>query len=150
MSRVPYASALGILMYAMVYTRPNIAHALGFLSRYMSKLGKENWTAVKRVFRYLRGTIDYAICYQGSPGLDRVINVHGFVDADWDGDLDHRISTSGYVFNLFGGSISWIERDKLYFHSQLQKLNTWQPLMQAKKLCGCKYCVQVLGLYRKV
>ena len=80
----------------------NIGHAVGFFSRYMSKLGKEHWTVVKRVFRYLRSTTDYAIFYQGRPGLDRVINVHGFVDADWDGDLDYRRYTSGYVFNLFG------------------------------------------------
>eukprot|EP00253_Pinus_taeda_P024014 PITA_24014 len=59
MSHVPYASAAGSLMYAMVYTRPDIAHAVGVLSRFMSKPGKEHWTAVKRVFRYLRGTSDY-------------------------------------------------------------------------------------------
>jgi hypothetical protein len=63
MSRVPYASEIGSLMYVMVFTRPNIAHALGFLSRYMSKPGKEHWTIVKRVFRYLHGTIIYGLCY---------------------------------------------------------------------------------------
>jgi hypothetical protein len=68
MSHVPYASVVGSLMYAMVCTRPNISHAVGVLSRYMSKLGKEHWTIVKRVFRYLRGTTDYAIYYQGRPG----------------------------------------------------------------------------------
>ena len=66
----------------------------------MSKLGKENWTVVKRMFRCLHGTTDHAICYQGRDGLDRVLDVHGFVDVDWAGDLDHRRSTSGYVFNL--------------------------------------------------
>ena len=70
MSRVPYASAVGSLMYAMVYARPNIVHAVGVLSRYMSKLGKEHWTVVKRVFRYLHGTTDYAIYYQGRLGLE--------------------------------------------------------------------------------
>ena len=108
MSHVPYASAIGSLMYAMVCTRPDIAHAVGVLSRYMSKPGKEHWTAIKRVFRYLRGTTDHAICYQGIAGPDRVLDVHGFVDADWAGDLDQRRSTSGYVFSLFGGSISWM------------------------------------------
>ena len=82
MSRVPYASAVGSLMYAMVCTRLDIAHAVGVLSRFMSKPGKEHWTAVKRVFRYLRGTSDYGLCYQGRPGLDRVLDIHGFVDAD--------------------------------------------------------------------
>ena len=82
MSRVPYASAFSSLMYAMVCTRPDIAHVVGVLSKFMSKPGKEHWTAVKRVFRYLRGTSDYGLCYQGRPGLDRVLDIHGFVDVD--------------------------------------------------------------------
>jgi hypothetical protein len=49
MSHVPYASAIGSLMYAMVCTRLDIAHAVGVLSKYMSKPGKEHWTTVKRV-----------------------------------------------------------------------------------------------------
>ena len=87
MSQALYAGVVVIFMYAMVFSRPDIAHAVGFLSIYMSKPGKEHWTTVKRVFRYLRGTTDYAICYQVRPGLDKVISVHGFFDADWDGDL---------------------------------------------------------------
>eukprot|EP00253_Pinus_taeda_P009884 PITA_09884 len=83
MSRVPYASAVGSLMYAMVCTRPDIAHAVGVLSRFMSKLGKEHSTTVKRVFRYLR---------------------------DWARDLDQKRSTSGYVFHLFGGAVSWMSK----------------------------------------
>ena len=106
MSHVPYASVVGSLMYAMVCTRPRIAHAVGVLSRYMSKIGKEHSTGIKRVFRYLRGTTDHAICYQGRARLDRVLNVHGFVDVVWVGYLDQRRSTSGYVFSLFGGAIS--------------------------------------------
>eukprot|EP00253_Pinus_taeda_P032657 PITA_32657 len=83
MSRVPYASVVGSLMYAMVCTGPNIAHAVGVLSRFMSKPGKEHCTVVKRVFRDLR---------------------------DWAGDLDQRRSTSGYVFNLFGRAVSWMSK----------------------------------------
>jgi hypothetical protein len=49
----------------------------------MSTLRKEQWVVVKRVFRYLRGTTEYAICYQGKPETDREVNVHGFVDVDW-------------------------------------------------------------------
>ena len=109
MSHVPYASVVGSLMYAMVCTRPNIAHVVGVLSRYMSKLGKEHWTVVKRVFRYLRGTTDHAICYQGRVGPNRVLDVHGLVDVNSVGDLDHRRSTSGYVFNLFG-AINWMSK----------------------------------------
>jgi hypothetical protein len=50
------------------------------------------------------------LCYEGRLGLDRVVDIHGFVDADWAGDLDRRISTSGYVFNMFGGAISWMSK----------------------------------------
>jgi hypothetical protein len=68
MSHVLYASAIGSLMYAMVCTKPDITHAVGFLSRYMSKPGKEHWKKVKRVFRYICGTTSYGLCYQGRPG----------------------------------------------------------------------------------
>ena len=110
MSRVPYARAVGSLMYAMVCTRPDIAHAVGVLSRFMSKPRKEHWTTVKQFFRFLRGTSDYGLCYQGRPGLDRELDIRGFVDVDWARDLDQRRSTSGYVFNLFGGAISWMSK----------------------------------------
>jgi hypothetical protein len=110
MSHVLYASAIGSLMYAMFSTRLDIAHAVGVLSRYMSKPGKEHWTTVKRVFKYLRGTAIYGLCYQGRLGLDRVLDIHGFFDADWVGDLDHKRSTRGYVFNLFGGAINWMRK----------------------------------------
>eukprot|EP00253_Pinus_taeda_P005891 PITA_05891 len=88
MSRVPYASAVGSLMYAMFYARPDIAHAVGVLSKFMSKPGNERWTTVKRVFMYLHGTSDYGLCYQGRPGLDKGLDICGFVDADWAEDLD--------------------------------------------------------------
>ena len=107
MSHVPYASAVDRLMYAMVYTRPNIAHVVGVLSRLMSNPLKEHWTTVKRVFRYLRGTSDYGLCYQGRPGLERVFDICGFFDADWAGD---QRSTSGYVFSLFGDAVSWMSK----------------------------------------
>ena len=67
MSHVLYASAVGSFMYAMVYTKPDIACAVGVLSRYMSKPGKEHCKIVNRVFKYLCGTNNYGLCYQGRP-----------------------------------------------------------------------------------
>jgi hypothetical protein len=110
MSHFPYASAVVSLMYEMVCTRPDIAHAGKILIRYMSKVGNEHWIAVKRVFRYLHGTASCGLCYQGRSGLDRVVDIHGFLDAYWDIDVDHRRYTSGYVFNLFGGEIRWMSK----------------------------------------
>eukprot|EP00253_Pinus_taeda_P021560 PITA_21560 len=145
MSRVPYASAIGSLMYAMVYTRPNIAHAVGVLSKFMSKLGKEHWTTVKRVFRYLRGTSDYGLCYQGRPKLDRVLDIHGFVDADWAGDLDQRRSTSGYVLNLFGGAVSWMSKKQSVVALSTTEAEYMAATHASKEQFGCRDCVQVRG-----
>jgi hypothetical protein len=73
-------------------------------------LGKKNWKTIKMVFRYFCGTISYELWYQGRTRLDRVLDIHGFVDAKWDGYMYNRISTSWYVFNLFGGAISWMSK----------------------------------------
>jgi hypothetical protein len=78
LSHVPYFSAIGSLMYAMVCTRLDIRHVVVVLSRYISKPEKEHWTTVKRVFRYLCDIYNYGLCYQGRPGLDRVLDIHGF------------------------------------------------------------------------
>jgi hypothetical protein len=110
MACVPYASVVGTIMYVMVCTQPDISHAMGVLNRYMSIPGKEHWTTVKRVFKYLCGTKDYAICYQGKSRDDSETIVHGFVDAYWVGDLDQRRSTNGYVFKMFGGAIKWMSK----------------------------------------
>ena len=90
-------------MYAMVCTRPDISHAVGVFSRYMENPGKEHWSAVKWVLRYLRGTSDYCITYNRISEF-----VFGYVVSDFEGDLDKRRSTSGYVFTLVGRAISWM------------------------------------------
>jgi hypothetical protein len=66
MSKVPYSSAVGSMMYAMVCTRPDIAHAVGVVRRYMNNPGKEHWEAVKWILKYLRGTATHALCFGGS------------------------------------------------------------------------------------
>ena len=76
----------------------------------MSNPGKEHWTTMKMIFRYLRGTSDYGLCYQGRPGLEIMLDIRCFVDVDWAGDLDQIISTSGYLFSLFGGIVSWMSK----------------------------------------
>ena len=68
MSPVPYENAVGNLMYAMVSTRPEISHAVGVVSKFMTNLGEEHWRAVKWVLRYLRGTSDHCISFDGRQG----------------------------------------------------------------------------------
>ncbi|KAH9725713.1 hypothetical protein KPL70_007982 [Citrus sinensis] len=105
MSRVPYASAVGSLMFAMICTRSDIAQAVGAVSRYMANPGGEHWIAVKRIMRYIRGTSDVALCYGGSE-----FTVRGYVDSNFAGDLDKRKSTTGYVFTLAGAAVSWVSK----------------------------------------
>lgn len=70
-------------MYAMVCTGPDIAQAVGVLSRYMSNPGRVHWDAVKRVFRYLKGTSEYSLCYHGNSDGDMTsLDIHGYVDSD--------------------------------------------------------------------
>ena len=63
MNNVPYASVVGSLMYAMLYTWPDICFAVGLLSSYQTNLGLAHWQAVKRIFRYLPGSSNLVICY---------------------------------------------------------------------------------------
>jgi len=106
MSCVLYAGVVGSLMYAMVCTRLDISHAMGVLSRYMEKPGKEHCIIVKRFFKNLCGSTSFGLCYKGRPILDKMFDIHDFFDANRVGYLDHRRYTSVYVFNLFGGEIS--------------------------------------------
>eukprot|EP00253_Pinus_taeda_P012129 PITA_12129 len=93
------------LMYAMVATRPNISHVVGVVNRFMANPGEEHWRAVKWVLRYLRGTSDHCIIFNGSEG-----SVCGYVDVDYAGDLDKRRSTTCYVFTLVVAAISWMSK----------------------------------------
>ena len=104
-ARVPYSSIVGSLMYAMVCTRPDIAHAVEVVSRYINNLGKEHWKAVKWILRYLRGTANHALCFGGSKTV-----LQGYVDLDMAGDKDNRRSTTGYVFTIGGTLVSWISK----------------------------------------
>ena len=75
MSIVPYASAVGSLMYAMMCTRPDICYVVGLISRFQSNPGQKHWMAVKRILRYLKGTSDYMLCYLGKKDLCLIVTL---------------------------------------------------------------------------
>jgi hypothetical protein len=103
MRDVPYRSAVGSVMYAMVCTRPDIAAAVGEVCRYMQNPGPQHWTAVKRIIRYLKGTQHLPLTLKA----DSEIDLLGFSDSDWASNVDNRRSTTGFIFKLFGCTISW-------------------------------------------
>src|SRR3954469_23373871 len=75
------------------------------LGRYLNNPGVNHWRAAKRVFRYLQKTKDYMLTYRKSESIQ--LEIVGFSDSDFSGCQDTRRSTSGYVFLLAGGAISW-------------------------------------------
>ncbi|KAK0594609.1 hypothetical protein LWI29_023351 [Acer saccharum] len=102
MRRVPYASAVGSLMYAMLCMRPDICFAVGVASRYQSNPGLDHWVAVKTILKYLRRTRNYTLVYSGQDLIPL-----GYTDSDFQSDRDSRKSTSGLVFTLGSGAIVW-------------------------------------------
>ena len=88
-------------MYAMMCTRPDICYAVGSISKFQSNSRLAHWKAVKRILRYLKGIVEYILCYQGSD-----LRMIGYSDADRGSDLDERKSTSRYDFLLNNGAIT--------------------------------------------
>ena len=103
MSRVPYASAIGSIMYAMICTRPDVSYALSMVSRYQENPGLSHWTAVKNILKYLRNTKEMLLVYGG----EQELKVRGYSDASFQTDRDDSKSQSGWVFTLNGGAVTW-------------------------------------------
>ena len=103
-----YQAAIGsltLVTYAAIATRPDLSSAVGVLSQFMSNPGQEHWLGIKRIFRYIKGTLDYSLKFEASS--DEEFKLCGYADADWAGDVTSRKSTTGYVFQLGNATISW-------------------------------------------
>lgn len=105
MQNVPYASAVGSIMYAVRCTRPDVAFAQNIVSRFQQNPGVSHWTAVKNILKYLRSTKDMVLVYGGNPAAE--LKVTGYCDAGFQTDKDDMKSQSGYVFTLNGGAVDW-------------------------------------------
>ena len=108
MAEKPYNELLGSLQFIANLTRPDIAYSVNLLSRYKSNPGNQHWEGAKHIVRYLKGTYDQGIIYDGS--RSGASNLIAYSDADWAGDQDDRKSTSGYIMMIYGGPISWASR----------------------------------------
>jgi len=100
-----YQAAVGSLLYLSTRTRPDITFAVNTVARYSSKPNKQHFVAVKRIFRYLKGTINLGLAYNKSANKNYCLI--GYSDADWASNIDDRKSISGYVFMLGNTAISW-------------------------------------------
>lgn len=111
MKKVPYMSAVGALMYLAIGTRPDIAYAVGKLAQFNSNPGPIHWEAVKRVFRYLKGTIDLRLTYREDGSADIFT---AYSDSDYAGCIDTRKSTTGYALKMGTGAVSWSSKKQTF------------------------------------
>jgi hypothetical protein len=97
-----YRQLVGSLLY-LTHTHPDISFVVGLVARYMKTPHEIHWKVAKRILRYVCGTIQFEIHYSlgGTPLLV------GFIDSDWAGDPDDHKSTTGYVFSLGSGPVTW-------------------------------------------
>jgi Reverse transcriptase (RNA-dependent DNA polymerase)/GAG-pre-integrase domain len=106
LTKIPYRSLVGCLIYLAVGTRPDISYAVQQLSQFLDNYSNTHWTAAVRVVRYLRGTRDLELTLGGA----NPIKILGFTDSDWANCPDTRRSVGGYLFSLGSGPISWQSR----------------------------------------
>lgn len=136
-TNVPYRQVIGSLIYLVTGSRPDIAYSVGKLSKFLDKPQQVHWMAAKRVLRYLSGTRSHGIVYDGKRGLE----VQGYSDSDYAGCIESRKSTSGYIFLLAGGAVSW--------KSKLQS-TTATSTCEAEYMACCSATKEAIWLSRVI
>ncbi|KAH9765249.1 hypothetical protein KPL70_001801 [Citrus sinensis] len=104
-AQLEYASAIGSLMYAMHCTRPDIAFAVCKMSRFTSNPSVEHWKVIGRILGYLKKTINLGLFYNDYPEV-----LEGYSDASWVTNTRDNKSTSGWIFTIAGGAVSWASK----------------------------------------
>ena len=99
----PYRPILGTVMWGQLATRPDLSFTVSLLARFQSNPGKEHWNALMHVVGYIKNTLNLGITYS----RDYDLSPYAFVDSDYGGCKDTRRSTSGYIFMMAGGAVSW-------------------------------------------
>lgn len=100
----PYRELVGCLTYLALSSRPDISAAVSYFSRFQAAPTDNHWNHLKRLLRYLKGTISFGLVYQRREGATPLV---GYADADWGNDREDRKSISGSVFQVFGSTVSW-------------------------------------------
>jgi len=135
-----YAELVGSLLCLSTTTRPDIAFAMGVLSRIMSCPEEDHMRAAKGVLRYLRGTTRPGVVYSGSEPLQ------GFVDADWAGDIDGCRSPTGSVFTCTGGAITWASKRQSTVATSMAEAEHVAAAMATKEALWLRKLLSALGV----
>lgn len=102
-SNHPYRELMGCLTYATITTRPDLCAAVNYFISFQSCYSEQHFNYAKHILRYINGTIDMKMIYGKNPEAEILV---GYSDADWGGDKNDRKSISGYVFKVFGNTVS--------------------------------------------
>ncbi|KAF8675606.1 GAG-pre-integrase domain [Rhizoctonia solani] len=129
-----YGTYIGKLLYAALCTQPDIAYAVAHLAQFTTCFGPAHVTQVKRLVRYLKGTLTLGLTYrQSAKGFGEI----GYSDADWGSNLIDRKSISGHVFMLGGAAVSW---------SAKKQATVALSTMEAKYMALLHACTQALWM----
>lgn len=109
MKNIPYREAIGSLMFLSTRTRPDISTAVNILAKHSANPHPIHWKGVKRIFRYLQGTVDEGLIIRGAQAINELV-LHCSVDADWATDIEDRRSRTGVVCCINDNSIWWKSR----------------------------------------
>lgn len=101
---IPYRELIGCLTYATLTTRPDLCSSTNYFSRFQNCFTEEHYTYAKRILRYIKSTGDLKMIYSRNYNAEVMI---GYTDSDWANDRLDRKSISGYVFKVFGNTVSW-------------------------------------------
>jgi hypothetical protein len=140
----PYQRAIGSLMYPMLGTRPDLAFTVASLGRHAATPGTDHQRALERAFRYLRATSEWKLVFRR--GMTNGLTLHGYADADWASDVNDRKSTSGYVFLLAGGAISWSSKKQSSVALSSTEAEYIAGAHAAKELVWLRRLLSELGL----
>ncbi|XP_045797951.1 secreted RxLR effector protein 161-like [Trifolium pratense] len=124
---------VGSLMYLLA-TRPDLAYSVCLVARFMERPTEIHIAVVKRIMRYVKGTVGYGLLYKKT-NIEMQLN--GWTNSDYAGDLDDRKSTSGYVFMLGEGAISWSSKKQ-----PIATLSTTEVEFIVAVSCSCQ-CIWI-------
>ncbi|GKB04514.1 zinc finger, CCHC-type containing protein [Tanacetum coccineum] len=117
--QLEYSRAIGCLMYVMTSTRPDIAYAVGKLSRFTSNLSRQHWHPITKVFKYLKGTMNYGLSYIGYPS-----GLEAYSDASWINHIEDSSSISGWVF-LLRGALAAAGKEAEWLRNLIHEILIW-------------------------
>ena len=129
-------------MFVAIVTRLDIMYAVSMLSKFLNNHTSDHWRAVKRVFAYLVGTIDLGIVYSRS---ENECNIVGYSDADYASDLETRRSTTGYVFCMAGGPVTWSSQRQRLVTLSTTESEYVAAASAAKELCWIRKLLSGIG-----